>query len=110
MCWLMKAWSPLVRHTVLLSRPRSPGSAAAAAGGRSARDEAAGAPQETGFARGAAHHGIVAAQVDIAVVDEEAIGDAGETVEGLIVVDGDRLLAQVAAGHHHAVKPWRRRR
>ena len=48
----------------------------------------------------ALHHRIVVAAVDAAVVQQEGVGQAAQPRQGLVIVLGDRLFGQVAAGHH----------
>ncbi len=64
--------------------------------GRRPRRVAARAPQR----EGRAHDRVLAAAVDRAVVAEEGVGDRAEPLACLGVVEGDRLVAHVAAGHH----------
>ena len=45
-----------------------------------------------------AHHRVVAGPRDRAVVHQEDVGDLIQPLAGLIVVDGDRLVAAIAAG------------
>ncbi len=45
------------------------------------------------------HHRIVAADVDVAVVEEEGIRQGGQAFARLLVVSGDGFLGEVAAGH-----------
>ena len=47
-----------------------------------------------------AHDRVVRARLDPAVVHQEDVGDLAETLEGLVVVDGHRLVGRVAGGHH----------
>ena len=47
-----------------------------------------------------AHDGVVGADRDRAVVDEQQVGDRAEPAQRLVVVEHDRLAAEVAAGHH----------
>ena len=47
-----------------------------------------------------AHHAVVAADQDVAVVHDERIGDAAEPRHRLVVVDHQRLAARVGAGRH----------
>jgi hypothetical protein len=44
-------------------------------------------------------HGVVAAVLDLAVVGQKEIGDAGQALAGLVVPGRHRLLGQVAGGH-----------
>ena len=47
-----------------------------------------------------AHHGVVAAPQDVAIVNQEEIRQMPcEPVDRFLIVDGDGLLAEVAAGH-----------
>jgi hypothetical protein len=39
-----------------------------------------------------------------AIVDEKAVSQIAETIDGLAVVDGDRLLAEIAAGHDESLE------
>ena len=47
----------------------------------------------------AADDRVLAAAVDRPVVGEERVGDRAEPVAGLVVVERDRLVAEVAARH-----------
>ena len=47
-----------------------------------------------------AHDRVVARDVDRAVVDEPGVGDPAESLPGIGIVVTDRLVAEVAAGHH----------
>ncbi len=42
---------------------------------------------------------VVAAEEDVAIVEEEEVGNGGEAGEGFAVVDGDGLFAEIGAGH-----------
>jgi len=53
------------------------------------------------------NEGVVAAQVDLAVVEKKSVGDSLETFASLIVTDANRLRASVAAGHDERIE-WRR--
>ena len=64
-----------------------------------ARDVAARPADDNRRARDDARHRVVAARVDVAIVQEEQVGDAGEPVEGFVVPVGERLLRQVARRH-----------
>ena len=57
-----------------------------------------------------AHHGVVVAREDRAVVAEQRVGDAGgnEVFPGKIVVGLDGLFAQVSAGHDKCAHAARR--
>ena len=43
--------------------------------------------------------------MNVAVVDQEIIGDSLQTEEGFFIVDADGFLRQVAAGHDQGQKP-----
>ena len=49
-----------------------------------------------------AHHGVVGAHVDRPVVGEQQVGDRRQALQGVGVVVGDRLVGEVAAGHHQS--------
>src|SRR5208337_1959450 len=66
-------------------------------------DKSAGAAQLLRLAGGVAHNGIVATPQDVAVVHEERVGHAAQALYGLIIVDGDGFLAEVATGHHKSI-------
>jgi hypothetical protein len=51
-----------------------------------------------------AHHGIVAAQKNLAVVHQEAVSQPTQAIGSFPIINGDRLLAQVAAGHHQGLE------
>ena len=57
-----------------------------------------------------AHHGVVVARENRAVVAEQRVGDAGgnEMLPGKSVISFDRFLAQVSAGHDQRVHIMRR--
>src|SRR5919107_1077541 len=44
-------------------------------------------------------HGVVAAHVDLTVVDEEVVGDFAQLIQRFLVAIGDGLVRVVAAGH-----------
>ncbi len=46
------------------------------------------------------HHGVVTAGVDVAVVHQESICEGSEALPRFLVMGGNGLLAEVAAGHH----------
>ena len=56
------------------------------------------------LARSDAHDGIVAPPQDVAIVNQERIGNAVQALHGLLIIDRDWLLAEVAAGHHQRLK------
>jgi hypothetical protein len=72
------------------------------AGGQRHRggDVPAGAAQKQRAASGHPDHGVVRARLDRPVVDEEEVGDAGQSREGVLVAEGDGLVGDVAARHH----------
>ena len=65
-----------------------------------ARHEAAGAAQQERRSRHDARHRVVAAIRDLAVVHQQAIGDAAQPGAGLVVGAGHRLVGAVAGGEH----------
>ncbi len=50
--------------------------------------------------RGRPHHRVVRARGDRAVVEQDEVGDAGQALQRVLVAVGDRLVRDVAAGHH----------
>ena len=46
------------------------------------------------------HHRVVGARVDRPVVQQQQVGDPGQALERVLVLEGDRLVGDVAAGHH----------
>jgi len=46
------------------------------------------------------HHRVVVARRDLAIVEQEGVGDGPEARHRLVVPGGDRLVARVAARHH----------
>ncbi len=62
--------------------------------------EASRAAQRHRTAAHHAHHGVVGAGVNLAIVDQEAVGDSAQARERVAVVARDRLFRAVAAGHH----------
>src|ERR1017187_5020153 len=69
------------------------------------RNKTSGTPQLPGNAACNSHHGIVAAQQDVTVVHEEVVGEAIQAIDCFSIVNRDRLLALVAAGHHQSLEP-----
>jgi hypothetical protein len=51
------------------------------------------------------HDRVVAGHVDAAVVQQKAIGEPAEPLDGLGVAGGDRLAGKVARGHHQRRQP-----
>ena len=52
-----------------------------------------------------AHHGVVGTHINVAIVKQERIGDAGQPLARLVISCHDRLFAHIAAGHNqHAVR------
>ena len=47
-----------------------------------------------------AHDRVVGARADRAVVHEDVVGDARQALDRVVVAVGDRLVGDVAAGHH----------
>jgi len=64
------------------------------------RGVAAGAAHHVLAASGDAHDGVVNRTRDGTVVHQERVGDSAQTAASLVVVDGDGLVAEVAAGGH----------
>ena len=103
MWWDRNAWWPVPRQNVFFSSApqASTGRGAGSSGRRERlRGVAARAPHGIGGPRTDAHHRVVGADVDRAVVDQERVGDAGEPLAGVVVAVGDRLVGDVAAGQH----------
>ena len=46
-----------------------------------------------------ADYGIVTTAKDVAVVNEESVGDSVETLDSFLIVDGDGLFAEIGTGH-----------
>jgi hypothetical protein len=67
------------------------------------RDESAGAANELRRSVDDGGDGVVAALEDFAVVQEEGVGDGAEAGAGFVVVDGDRLFAEVGGGHDESM-------
>jgi hypothetical protein len=42
---------------------------------------------------------VIVAGMDVTIVQQEVIGNAVKSAQGLVVILADRLLAQVATGH-----------
>ena len=55
------------------------------------------------------HDGIVTAQQDVAVVHEKIIGKPVQAMDGLLIINCDWLLAEIATGHHQGFEPASRR-
>ena len=66
------------------------------------RHVAPGTPNGAHVAGTVANDGVVAAQNNLTVVNEKIIGNLSQPPERFNVVDGDRLLAQIGAGHHQS--------
>src|SRR5579884_772331 len=49
-----------------------------------------------------AHHGIIFANEDVAVVDEKKIGDAVQAADGFLIVDGNGFFAEIGARHYES--------
>src|ERR1035437_9159366 len=69
------------------------------------RNKTAGTPQLPCDAASNSHHGIVAAQQDVTVMHQEVVGESVQSIHRFSILNCDRLLAQVAAGHHQSLKP-----
>jgi len=55
------------------------------------------------FCTASSGDGIVNAHENVPIVHQEAVCQGGEFFDGLIVVNDDRLFADVSAGHDHAL-------
>ena len=109
MCWLRKTCRPTAIATVFFRWPPT-----ASTGGRSRAD----AHRQRRVAAGAAHHALAAAQPRATTESSQgrAIGRScirnrsaiRPAARAPLVVDGDRLVAQVAAGGHERERRTRR--
>src|SRR5208283_3716690 len=68
------------------------------------RNKTSGTPQLPGNAACNSHFGTVAAQQDVTVVHEEVVGEAIQSIDCFSIINRDRLLALVAAGHHQSLE------
>ena len=107
-----QARSPRARQKALLSSAPQASEGGALHGQRDARGHVAAraAHHQRLAAQTAqrAHHRVVGADLDRAVVDEEEVGDPFQARHRVVVAVGDRLVRDVAAGHHQ--RRARRRR
>ena len=74
------------------------------------RNKAAGAADQLRRAIDDGGDRIVAALQNFAVVHQEGVGDVAEPGEGLVVVDGDGLFAEVGGGHDEGLRRANRQR
>ena len=74
------------------------------------RNEPARAANELRRAIDERDHRIVAALEDLAVVDEEGVGDVAQARAGFVVVDGDGLFTQIGGGHDKSAEHADRQR
>ena len=58
------------------------------------------APQQQRPARHHTRHRVVAARSDVAIVEQEEVGEIAQALERFVVAGGDRLLRPVAGRHH----------
>ena len=103
MWWLATTSAPRVTAIVLLSSAPTArmGRLAATDSGIGSGRQAAGAAQHLGApARDRPDDGVVAADVDPAVVAEHAVHERRQAGERVVVLVGDGLVAEVAARHH----------
>ena len=102
MWWPTQARRPRARQNVLLSSAphREHVPACRDRQREHAGDGAAGAPQRQRAAARDPQHRVVGAGLDRAVVAEHEVGDRPEPLERVVVAVGDRLVGNVAAGHH----------
>ena len=106
MCGPTQARSPRARQNVLLSSAPQPSTGRSAASGRATL--AGACPRErrrmigvgTEGRRDGAQNRVVGSHPDRAVVEEEGIGDRAQPLARVIVEVGDRLVGDVARGHH----------
>ena len=62
-----------------------------------------GPPQDTRLPFEGADHRIIHAHEDIAIVQQAPVGDRRKKFQGSLIGDNDRLLAEIAAGHHEGI-------
>src|SRR5512142_496425 len=67
-------------------------------------NKAAGTAHLSWYSSDDAHYGIVAAQQNVAIVDEEVVGQPAQARHRFVVIDGNRLFAQIAASHDQRLK------
>ena len=79
---------------------RSAGTSASGAGHVAARAPQRQGPPLPGRAAHDAHHRVVGAGLDLAVVGQKEVGDRRQPLERVIVAERDRLVGHVAARHH----------
>jgi len=63
------------------------------------RHVAAGTPDEGGTVRRGAHHRVIAASHDLAVMRQVGIGNSSQARQRLVVADDQRLAVRIGAGH-----------
>ena len=98
------AWRPLVRQKVFFnSPPQASSSGTSRPRSRVCGRISARPAQHALAAFEGAHHRIVRAHVDIAIVRQEPVGHAREPLERFRVRHHDGFFAQVAAGHHQRI-------
>ena len=106
MCCERNACRPLVRQMVFFSSPPT----ASTDGTSSRRKTGTGTnPRERRNCRGrppeTRDYGVITAQQNVAVVNQEAVGQSLQPAHCLVIRNANRLLAQVGAGHHQRRKP-----
>jgi len=62
-------------------------------------DVAAAPAHDHGRPGGHTDDGVVAALQDFAIMQQKGVGNPAQARQGLLIADGDRFLAEVAAGH-----------
>ena len=101
MCWLTTAAAGVVSVNVFLtSAPHAEHRRPGAGEGDRRGDVAARPADEERAALEASHDGVVDAHEDVAVVVQDAVGEAAPGRGGGCGVPHDRLLGDIAAGHH----------
>ncbi len=104
---------PRYTQGVLELRPHGQHARTVAFQKHGARSEAARAAQELRLAGGRVdpRHRVVGADQDVAVVQQEHVGDGGQAAQRLAVAEADGLAARVAGGHHQRGRtPFRQQR
>src|SRR6516162_445803 len=68
------------------------------------RNKAARAPHLPQFSVAPVRDRVVTAAENVAIVDQQIVGEPSQALYSFLVVDGDRLFGQIAAGHHQVIK------
>ena len=99
MCWERYALRPAARQKAPCSSAPVPSVGATSPASGSGVGARLRALRTTSASPPDALDAVVVAGDDLAVVDEERVGDVGEPLERLRVLDADRLVAAIAARH-----------